>query len=64
MEVEILGQCGLYVPRVGVVIHWLAQLDYTAEFITATILRVSENKLRVVLRRHGEETTRVADQRL
>ena len=53
MQVEIPGQCGLNVSRVRMLVHRLAQLDYTTEFITATILRVSKNELCVVLCRHG-----------
>ena len=52
MQVEIPGQCGLYVSRIRVLVHRLAQLDHTTEFITTTILRVGKNKLCVVLCRH------------
>jgi len=53
VQVEIPGQCGLYVPRIRLLVHRLAQLNYTTEFITATILRVSKNELCVVLCGHG-----------
>ena len=53
MQVEIPGQCGLYVACIGVLVHRLAQLDYTTEFITTTVLRVGKNELCVVLCRHG-----------
>jgi len=63
VQVEIPGQCGLYVSRIRVLVHRLAQLDYTTEFITATILRVSKNELCVVLCRHGIRLrlTRIGD---
>jgi len=53
VQVEIPGQCGLYVSRICVLVHRLAQLDHTTEFITSTILGVSKNELCVVLCRHG-----------
>ena len=53
VQVEILGQYGLNVALVGFAVHGLAQLDYSAKFVAAAILRVSQNELRVVLGRHG-----------
>ena len=57
LQVEIAGQYGLDVTRFTVHIHRLTQLDHTAEFVAAAILRVGQYELCVVLRRHGRETT-------
>ena len=53
MQVEILGQYGLYVLGLSGVIHRLAELNYAAELVSAAILRVGKDELRVVLSGHG-----------
>lgn len=52
LQVKIAGQNCLDVSLVGVLLHWLAQLNNAAELIAVTIMRIGEDELRVVLNGH------------
>ena len=52
-QVEVASQYCLDVTPVVSLFHRLVQLDNTAEFITAAIVSVGQDKLRVVLDGHG-----------
>jgi hypothetical protein len=52
-QVKILGQYGLYVLGLSGLIHCFAELNDAAKLVAAAILRVGQDKLRVVLSGHG-----------
>lgn len=52
-QVKILGQYGLYVLGLSALIHCFAELNDAAKLVAAAILRVGQDKLRVVLSSHG-----------
>ena len=53
LQVKIAGQNGFDVTRIRALLHRVVQFNHPAELIAVTILRVGQNKLRVVLRGHG-----------
>ncbi len=53
LQVEILGQYGLYVLGLSGMIHRLAELNDAAKLVAVAILRVGQDKLRVILSGHG-----------
>ena len=52
-QVKILGQYGLYVLGLSGLIHCFAELNDAAKLVAVAILRVGQDKLRVVLSGHG-----------
>jgi len=52
LQVKVAGQNGFDVTRIRALLHWVVQLDDTAELITSTILCVGQNELRVILGGH------------
>ena len=52
LQVKIAGQNCLDVSFVGVLLHWMAQLNNAAEFIAVTIFCIGKDELRVVLNGH------------
>jgi len=53
LQVKVLGQYCFDIVPVGVLSHWAVQLDDPTKLITAAILCVSKDELRVVLGSHG-----------
>ena len=53
LEIEIFCQNRFDIGDVGVVVHWTTELHDATEFVTATVFRIGQSKLCVVLGRHG-----------